>query len=51
MSSAEYGQLVEFLGRQFTAVDRRFAEMDRGSRQDSLTRRAGAGFSSATSSS
>lgn len=25
MSSAEYGQLVEFLGRQFADVDRQFA--------------------------
>jgi chromosome segregation ATPase len=29
MSSAEYGQLVELIGRQFAAVDRRFDEMDR----------------------
>ena len=29
MSSAEYGQLVEFLGRQFAAVDRRFDDMER----------------------
>ena len=28
MSSAEYGQLVEFLGRQFADVDRRLAGMD-----------------------
>ena len=27
MTSAEYQQLVEFLGRQFTEVDRRFDEM------------------------
>jgi hypothetical protein len=29
MSSAEYGQLVEFLGRKFADVDRRFDAMDR----------------------
>jgi chromosome segregation ATPase len=29
MSSAEYGQLVELLGRQFTEVDRRFDEIER----------------------
>ncbi len=29
MSSAEYGQLVELLGRQFADVDRRFDAMDR----------------------
>ena len=29
MTSAEYQQLVEFLGRQFTEVDRRFDEVDR----------------------
>jgi chromosome segregation ATPase len=29
MSSAEYGQLVEFLGRTFADVDRRFDAMDR----------------------
>ena len=29
MSSAEYGQLIEFLGRQFAEVDRQFAEVDR----------------------
>ena len=29
MTSTEYGQLVEFLGRQFTEIDRRFAEVDR----------------------
>jgi predicted nucleic acid-binding Zn-ribbon protein len=28
MTSAEYQQLVEFLGRQFTEVDRRFDEVD-----------------------
>jgi chromosome segregation ATPase len=28
MSSAEYGQLVELLGRQFADVDRRLADMD-----------------------
>ena len=27
MTSAEYQQLVEFLGRQFTEIDRRFDEM------------------------
>jgi len=29
MSSAEYGQLIEFLGRQFAEVDRKFADVDR----------------------
>jgi len=29
MTSSEYEQLVEFLGRQFTAIDDRFIEMDR----------------------
>ncbi len=29
MTSEEYQQLVEFLGRQFTEVDRRFDEADR----------------------
>ena len=29
MISAEYGQLVEFLGREFAELDRRFDEMDR----------------------
>ena len=29
MSSAEYGQLVEFLGRQFADVNRQFADVDR----------------------
>ena len=29
MSSAEYGQLVEFLGRQFADVGRQFADVDR----------------------
>ena len=29
MTSAEYQQLVEFLGRQFTEIDRRFGEVDR----------------------
>ncbi len=29
MTSAEYQQLVDFLGRQVTEVDRRFGEMDR----------------------
>ena len=28
MTSAEYQQLVEFLGRQFTEIDRRFSEGD-----------------------
>src|SRR6266852_2643939 len=28
MTSAEYEQLVEFLGRQFTEVDRRFGEVN-----------------------
>ncbi len=28
MTSAEYQQLVEFLGRQFSEVDRRFSEVD-----------------------
>ena len=28
MTSSEYQQLVEFLGRQFTAVDGRFAQVD-----------------------
>ena len=28
MTSAEYQQLVEFLGRQFTEIDRRFDEVD-----------------------
>ena len=28
MPSAEYEQLVEFLGRQFTEIDRRFNEVD-----------------------
>jgi chromosome segregation ATPase len=28
MTSAEYQQLVEFLGRQFTEIDRRFDEID-----------------------
>ncbi|MDO8478633.1 MAG: hypothetical protein Q7W02_21050 [Candidatus Rokubacteria bacterium] len=28
MTSVEYQQLVEFLGRQFTEVDRRFGEVD-----------------------
>src|SRR5262245_55687976 len=28
MASPEYGQLVEFLGRQFAAIDQRFAAMD-----------------------
>jgi chromosome segregation ATPase len=27
VASAEYAQLVEFLGRQFTAIDRQFAEV------------------------
>lgn len=29
MASSEYGQLVEFLGRQFTAIDRRFDAIER----------------------
>ena len=29
MSSAEYGQLVEFLGRKLAEVDRRFDDVDR----------------------
>jgi hypothetical protein len=29
MTSAEYQQLVEFLGRQFTEIGRRFTEMGR----------------------
>lgn len=29
MASPEYGQLVEFLGRQFTAIDRRFDAIER----------------------
>ena len=29
LSSAEYGQLVEFLGHQSAVVDRRFDKMDR----------------------
>ena len=29
MPSAEYEQLVDFLGRQFTEIDRRFDEVDR----------------------
>ena len=28
MTSAEYQQLVEFLGRQFTEIDRRFGEVE-----------------------
>lgn len=28
MTSAEYEQLVEFLGRQFTEIDRRFGAVD-----------------------
>jgi chromosome segregation ATPase len=39
MTSAEYEQLVEFLGRQFTEVDRRFAEIDR--RFDGIDRGVG----------
>lgn len=27
MTSAEYQQLIEFLGHQFTGIDRRFADM------------------------
>ena len=37
MTSAEYQQLVEFLGRQFTEVDRRFGEVNR--RFDEVNRR------------
>jgi chromosome segregation ATPase len=29
VAASEYAQLVEFLGRQFTAVDQRFVAMDR----------------------
>ena len=29
MTSSEHQQLVEFLGRQFTAIDGRFTDMDR----------------------
>ena len=29
MTSAEYQQLVDFLGHQFTAIDGRFTDMDR----------------------
>ena len=29
MTSAEYQQLMEFLGRQFTGIDRRFDQVDR----------------------
>ena len=39
MTSAEYQQLVEFLGRQFTEIDRRFDVIDRSVtelRQDML---------------
>src|SRR4030065_1033945 len=39
MTSADYEQLVEFLGRQFTEIDRRFGEMDR--RFDEMDRRFG----------
>jgi len=28
MTSAEYQQLVEFLGRQFTEIDRRFERLE-----------------------
>ncbi len=31
MASVEYAQLVEFLGRQFTAIDHRFTAMERQS--------------------
>ena len=37
MTSTEYQQLVEFLGRQFTEVDRRFGEVNR--RFDEVNRR------------
>ena len=30
MTSAEYQQLMEFLGRQFTGIDRRFGEVGHG---------------------
>jgi hypothetical protein len=29
MTSGEYQQLVDFLGRQFTGIDRRFEALDR----------------------
>ena len=38
MPSAEYEQLVEFLGRQFTEIDRRFDEV--GRRFDAVDRRS-----------
>ncbi|OLE39375.1 MAG: hypothetical protein AUG00_02310 [Candidatus Rokubacteria bacterium 13_1_20CM_2_70_7] len=42
MTNAEYQQLVEFLGRQFTAIDGRFAAIDR--RFDTLEHRVDEGF-------
>ncbi len=39
MTSAEYEQLVEFLGRQFTEIDRRFGEVNR--RFDEVDGRSG----------
>ena len=44
MTSTEYQYLVEFLGHQFTEVDRRFTEIDRrftqmGHRFDAMDRR------------
>src|SRR2546422_7048595 len=41
MTNAEYQQLVEFLGRQFTAIDGRFAAIDR--RFDTLEHRVDEG--------
>ena len=31
MTSAEYQQLIEFMGRQFAEIDRRFGRVDRRS--------------------
>lgn len=44
MASSEYGQLVEFLGRQFTAIDQPFTALAQqftaiGSRFDAMDRR------------
>jgi chromosome segregation ATPase len=44
MASSEYGQLVEFLGRQFTAIDQQFIAIAQqftaiGSRFDAMDRR------------
>ena len=44
MTDSEYHRLVEFLGTQFTEIDRRFTEIDRrfaevGSRFDEMDRR------------